>query len=185
MRVYLKKIPPTGMAWRVVRSLWGRKLERNLAPELDNTSRSGTSDLPEIIVRVRSEVGKAPIHRTLSRSAGCLRCWVYSILRVVKGIERLDPKLETDALRELERLRQSDIPVVDTGLRQEVAGPVPVSTESGPGKGGRVKPLANTLVADTWTTDQIGSLAEAGLCEARAWSCARQREPPLKSNNGS
>jgi len=51
---------------------------------------------------------------------------------VVKGIEGLDAELETDTLCELERLRESDVPVVDTGLRQEVASRVPVSTESGP-----------------------------------------------------
>src|SRR5262249_52820439 len=84
-----------------------RHLKNKLGAYLQNTARPRSDDLAVLRV-VRVVVNRTADIRASKR--------VVSILGVVKDVEAFHADLKSDSLREVERLAEADVPVVDPGL---------------------------------------------------------------------
>ena len=87
------------------------ELQPELVGSLDRCRRAGPGDHPEVL---RGHVGRHAAE-----------------LRVVEGVERLEPELQARALREVEVLEEREVQVAEAGSAQDVALGVAELAEAG------------------------------------------------------
>ena len=128
-------------------------LKNELGSQLEDSARSCGNYLA--ILRVVRVV----IHRTRYTRA----CeWVISVLSVIENVERLGPELEPDSLRNTERLPQTNVPIVDARLPQNIAAATRKLAGEGLREGRCVEPFVYALLesARIRLPNLVGSLRE-------------------------
>ena len=154
-----------------------RRSEDDLASQLHDACRAGAGHLAE----VRGSDIRA--HRT--GSSGNVRLsGIHAVLSVVEGVEGFQSQLEADSFRKLERLRKIHVPVVDSGLGQEIT---PRVTKHSPGtlaEGGCVEPLSNVL-DEMWLSGNVRTHGDESGLEGAALVRRRnrEREAPLEGGD--
>ena len=130
-----------------------RGLEDELSSQLEDSPRSCGNYFAVLrVVRV-------VIHRTRYARAGE---WVISVLGMIEDVERLRSELEPDPLCEIERLPETNVPVVDARLPQNIAAAAPKLAGKRLCEGRCVEPLVYALLesARIRLANLVGSLRE-------------------------
>ena len=154
-----------------------RRSEGDLASQLHDACRAGARHLAEV------RGGDVRAHRAGSSRNIRLR-WIHAVLGVVKGVERFQSQLEAYSFRKLERLGKIHVPVVYSGLRQEITPRVAKHSPSTLAEGGCVEPLGNALDEFWLSCDVSTHRDEAGLeGAALVRRSNREWEAPLEGGD--
>src|SRR5690348_15667877 len=105
-------------------------------------------------------------------------------LRMVEGIERLQPQLQPHLFAEFEVLEQGHVPVIDSRPTQDVPARGANHACVGLRECRRIKPLRDTLVKSrVWISDQIGPIIEIVEGTSLILGVDRVGETSLESYN--